>query len=316
MIQQPIFEDNSKKVKLSGSILSFADCPNKCVDGYYIDPYLHKRKKCMYCEEKRKQLANDTIQLEGADSTKKLLNLPDSFVGYGSFNISSIIPDSQAKLLKEDSVANISSVLSNLLNSASVGVASEDSLLINLGLNAYPCNFIYSYLMRAYISGMTVSPYLTARDVYLMLKYETDSIDEEVLDLGENISVKYKDLLNTDVCVIHITTGANYSHVRAVKGLMQMRAHNNKSTLIFTDAWWFNNSSSTEKYLKATLQSLYSDDVQSKAVAKLVKISYKISSNDANEMNEELPKSARPNSNFGAMSKNQLNALLSSKNTL
>jgi hypothetical protein len=149
-----------------------------------------------------------------------------------------------------------------------------------------------------------------------MLKYETDSIDEEVLDLGENVSVKYKDLLNTDICVIHITTGANYSHVRAVKGLMQMRAHNNKSTLIFTDAWWFNSSSTTEKYLKASLQSLYSDDIQSKAVARLVKISYNINDNKGTSQSEEVPKGVKNRGSFGEMSQNQLNDLLSSKTRL
>lgn len=316
LIQSPIFNESEKSVKIGSSILSFEGCPNNCIDGYYIDPYQHKRKKCLYCEEKRKQLANDKIQLEGTDNTKKLLNLPDSFIGYGTFELSTIIPDNQVKLLKEDSVDEVSSILSDLLNNASVGVVSEDSLLINLGLNAYPCNFIYSYLMRAYISGMTVSPYLTARDVFLMLKYETDSINDEVLDLGENISIKYKDLLSTDICVIHISTGANYSHVRAVKGLMQMRAHNNKSTLIFTDAWWFNSSSSTEKYLKYSLQSLYSDDVQSKAVAKLVKVSYKHNVDKDEEINDAPPKNVRPSNSFVGLSQNQLNDMLSSKNRL
>jgi hypothetical protein len=316
LIQDTIFEEPIKKIKLSNSISSFADCPNKCIEGYYVDPYAHKRVKCTYCENKRKQLANNAVQLDGSNDIKRILNLPNSFVGYGNFEMSTIIPESQQKLMTEDSVNNMSSILSDLLNKASIGVASDESLLINLGLNAYPSNFIYSYLMRAYISGMLVSPYLTARDVFLMLKYETDSIDEEVLDLGENVSVKYKDLLNTDICVIHITTGANYSHVRAVKGLMQMRAHNNKSTLIFTDAWWFNSSSTTEKYLKASLQSLYSDDIQSKAVARLVKISYNINDNKGTSQSEEVPKGVKNRGSFGEMSQNQLNDLLSSKTRL
>lgn len=311
-----MFKEPVDKVTFNGSVSSFKDCPFKCVDGYYVNPYQHKRVKCPYCADKRKQLANETIQLEGTDTTKKMLNLPDSFVGYGSFEMSTIIPDSQSKFLKPESVEEVSKVLSDLLNQASIGVASEDSLLVNLGLNAYPTNFIYSYLMRSYISGMTVSPFLTARDVFLLLDYETNSITDDVLDLGSNISVRYKDLLKTDVCVIHITTGANYSHVRAVKGLMQMRAHNNKSTLVFTDAWWFNNSSSTERYLRFSLESLYSEDVQSKAVAKLVKVSYKQGGSNASENGEEVPKGVKPTSSTVGMSKNQLNNLLSPKNII
>lgn len=316
LIQEPIFKEPVEKVKFNGSISSFKDCPNGCVDGFYIDPYKHKRLRCMYCAEKRKQLANETIQLEGTDTTKKMLNLPDSFVGYGAFDMSTIIPESQTKFMKPESVDEVASILSDLLNQASIGVASEDSLLVNLGLNAYPTNFIYAYLMRSYISGMTVSPFLTARDVFLLLDYETNCITDDVIDLGDNVNVKYKDLLRTDICVIHITTGANYSHVRAVKGLMQMRAHNNKSTLIFTDAWWFNNSSSTERYLKFSLESLYSEEVQSKAVAKLVKISYKQRGSSDTESDEYIPKGVKPRSSTVGMSKNQLDNLLSSKNIL
>ena len=316
MIQEPIFKDNSKKEKLGSSILSFKDCPNHCIDGYYVDPYQHRRKKCLYCEERRKNLAKEEIQLDGDNSIKKLLNLPESYVGYGSFNIATIIPENQQTRMKADSLSLVSDTLSNLLNSISAGVASENSLLINLGLNAYPCNFIYAYLMRAYISGLTVSPYLTARDVFLMLEYETEGIDENVLDLGDNVVIKYKDLLNTDVCVVHITTGANYSHVRAVKGLMQMRAHNNKSTIIFTDAWWFNSESVSERYLKFSLQSLYDTESQSKAVAKLIKVSYIYDENSVDKVKREPKSQMKSNGSFAEMSQSQLNAMFSSNNKL
>lgn len=310
MIQETIFENNSNKVKMKGSISSFSDCPNNCIDGYYIDPYKHKRIKCLYCEEKRKQLAQNKLRLDGGNNIRKLLNLPISFAGYGNFSIDLLIPEKLQKDMKEDSIRSVSDILSKLLNDASVGTASEESLLINLGLNAYPSNFIYSYLMRAYISGMTVSPYLTARDVFLLLKYETEDNDTSILDLGDSVSIKYKDLLTTDVCVIHITTGADYNHIRAVKGLLQMRAHNDKSTIIFTDAWWFTSSSKHEIYLKRTLESLYSDDVLSKAVARLIKVSYNISE-DKIEKQKELSKfNSSTNTSIAGMSKKQLDDLL------
>ena len=311
MIQEAIFTDNNKKIKMSGSITSFTDCPNKCIDGYYIDPYKHKRIKCNYCEERRKQLAQNQVELDGGKDIRHILNLPTSFAGFGNFNIDLVIPEKLKKDITSESLSSVSNILNNLLSGVAVGDASEESLLINLGLNAYPSNFIYAYLMRAYISGLTVSPYLTARDVFLMLKNETESINDDVLDLGENISIRYKDLLNTDICVIHITTGANYAHVRAVKGLLQMRAHNDKSTIIFTDAWWFNSSSDSEVYLKRSLESLYSDDVLSKAVAKLVKVSYNLV-NNKREVEQELPKSTqRRNTSFAGMSQKQLDSLLS-----
>lgn len=30
-----------------------SSCPNNCIDGWRIDPYLHKRVRCEYCLEKR-----------------------------------------------------------------------------------------------------------------------------------------------------------------------------------------------------------------------------------------------------------------------
>lgn len=269
-MSEKLFESNQGIVKTSNSILSFEDCPNKCIDGYYIDPYKHKRVKCTYCENKRKQLAQSKVQLDGDKSIQTLLNIPNMLSGYGSLQFATIIPiDSQ--YFSFDEPINY---MQSLFEKASSGDCSEESLLFNLGKVSCVRNFINPYLMRAYIGGANVSPYITARDVFNLIRKEagllaisdgvvTDYIDDYIVS-----NLKYNDLLTSDICVVHITTGSLYTQVRAVKGLMQMRANNNKSTIIFTDAWY----TKFEHELRDSLQMLYTLETPlDKSVARLVK---------------------------------------------
>lgn len=269
-MSEKLFEPNQGVVKTSNSILSFSDCPNKCIDGYYIDPYKHKRVKCTYCENKRKQLAQSKVQLEGDKSIQTLLNIPNMLSGYGSLQFATIIPINSQYFSFEEPI----NYMQSLFEKASSGDCSEESLLFNLGKVSCVRNFINPYLMRAYIGGATVSPYITARDVFNLIRKEagllaindgvvTDYIDDYIVS-----NLKYNDLLTSDICVVHITTGSLYTQVRAVKGLMQMRASNNKSTIIFTDAWY----TKFEHELRDSLQMLYTLETPlDKSVARLVK---------------------------------------------
>lgn len=269
-MSEKLFETNQGVVKTSSSILSFEDCPNKCRDGYYIDPYKHKRVKCTYCENKRKQLAQSKVQLDGDKSIQTLLNIPNMLSGYGSLQFATIIPiDSQ--YFSFDEPINY---MQSLFEKASSGDCSEESLLFNLGKVSCVRNFINPYLMRAYIGGATVSPYITARDVFNLIRKEAgllvtnDGVVTDYMDDYIVSNLKYNDLLTSDICVVHITTGSLYTQVRAVKGLMQMRASNNKSTIIFTDAWY----TKFEHELRDSLQMLYTlDSPLDKSVARLVK---------------------------------------------
>lgn len=269
-MSEKLFETNQGVVKTSNSILSFEDCPNKCRDGYYIDPYKHKRVKCTYCENKRKQLAQSKVQLDGDKSIQTLLNIPNMLSGYGSLQFATIIPVDSQYFSFEEPI----NYMQSLFEKASSGDCSEESLLFNLGKVSCVRNFINPYLMRAYIGGATVSPYITARDVFNLIRKEAGLLatnDEVVTDYIDDYIVsnlKYNDLLTSDICVVHITTGSLYTQVRAVKGLMQMRASNNKSTIIFTDAWY----TKFEHELRDSLQMLYTlDSPLDKSVARLVK---------------------------------------------
>lgn len=320
-MSEKIFEPAQGVVKTSNSILSFSDCPNKCIDGYYIDPYKHKRMKCMYCENKRKQLAQSKVQLEGDKSIQTLLNIPNMLSGYGSLQFATIVPiDSQ--YFSFDEPINY---MTSLFEKASSGDCSEESLLFNLGKVSCVRNFINPYLMRAYIGGATVSPYITARDVFNLALKEAGLISivkGVVVDYTNDYvmnNLKYNDLLSTDICVVHITTGSLYTQVRAVKGLMQMRASNNKSTIIFTDAWY----TKYESELRDSLQMLYTLDTPlDKSVARLVKFE-RIKEEDLDDSDFDIKKVKNKESSAlsgrqqiaGATSA-QFNNMFSSKNNL
>ena len=225
-----IFKTKSDKVSMSKNLISFKDCPNGCIDGYYVNPYTHKRVLCEYCEEKRKSVVKeDLIDESTKKSLKELLHLPDNFSGI-SFSIDSVLPKFALKDIKEDSLNNVKDVLTSLLNDISIGTLPSCSYLFNLGKKAYENNYIYAYLTRAYMSGLTVAPLITALDL-CSLRNQCE------IGVKDENDLSYKDLLNSDICIVSIDAGATYRSVNAVKGFMQLRANRNKATIVFTNSW-------------------------------------------------------------------------------
>lgn len=230
-MEESIFEAVTKQVEANPDLLSFKDCPNKCIDGYYIDPYRHKKMRCEYCANKRKELITESIHLKGNESVNDKLRLPRSFTGYGTFDLDTIISPQSQKRLTPESVSEVSEKLSSLLNDISVGIIPEYSICFNLGYNSSHTNFIYTYLIRAYLNGLTTTPFLTDLDVYRLRQ------DIEILDKTNRSFQDFTldDIINKDVCIIVITSCATTSSVYTVKGLMQLRAYKDKSTIIFTE---------------------------------------------------------------------------------
>jgi hypothetical protein len=226
-VQEPIFDIVNKDKEFSNSILSFKDCPNKCRDGYYINPYSHKRVKCTYCENLRKQLASEKVTVDG-ESIEKILKLPFSLSNSKVFDINVTIPEFSKKKMIPSSVEKMSSLLQNLISDISIGVASDYSILFNLGALCHEENFVYAYMVRAYMSGLTVSPYYSSHDIVLLRN------NSESTNYREEDKRAYDDLLNTDVCIILVETGASHDAITATMGVVQLRAFHNKSTIVFT----------------------------------------------------------------------------------
>lgn len=288
--------EKEKSVKLDDLSVSFKDCPNKCVNGYYINPYKRKKVKCEYCADKRLSLVHNKVAIDGEkNNLAELLNLPKSFTGYGAYNIDSIIPAFASKDMIKESVDVVSDKLKELLDQVTAGRYPSYSIMFNLGKKAFENNFIYSYLVRSYLSGLTTCPYLTDFDICV-------SRNEAENSYGDS---KFKDYLEYDVCVIVISSGATYNSLNVVKGFMQLRANKDKSTLIFTNSWG-----------SKLLDLCTEDDVKCKNLAYLYSIEYSKKFEDNERKREEANMNTRPNLNTVGLSSKAFDNLMKSNNSI
>lgn len=217
---------NEKDTFFNKDLVSFPDCPNKCVGGYIFDPYTHTKKVCSYCSNKRSNVVrHDIIDKESGQTISEILKLPISFAGK-SYQADTVIPTFARKSIEEDSLEKVLVELRNLINKASVGELPEYSLMFNLGKYACENNFIYPFLLRVYKAGLSVAPMLTSLELMKLRSLYEDGLDSS-----------FGDYLDKQVCVVVIDAGANYKEVMAVKGLMQLRANRYLPTIIFTGYW-------------------------------------------------------------------------------
>lgn len=228
-----ILSSNDMVESISSDFISFKDCPNHCIDGKIFDPFTHKKVICEYCANKRKEFVkNSLVDKDTNKSLYELLDLPASYTGT-EFSTDLVIPKFARKDIEQDSLDVVFNKLEELMTNISIGILSDYSILFNLGKKANEINFIYPYLMKGYIAGRSLVPLINASDLYLLrLNYEGYNSD---IKLGKNY--KYNDILTRDLCVIVIDAGATYISLNSVKGVMQLRAYNQKSTIIFTNAW-------------------------------------------------------------------------------
>ena len=250
------------------SFSSFKGCPNKCVDGFYINPYTHKRLVCQYCMDKRKEMVRTNAKDANTEQTvKEALNLPEYYLGY-SFDIESVFPKYVLAGLTSESVKDVKNELSSLMQEISLGDVPKTSVLFNLGAKSNEDNFIFPFLVRAYMSGLKVSPLITSHDLICMRNAERNGTGYD------RISCSYTSLLDSDVCVVVLDAGAVHGDVLAVKGLMQLRAKNLRPTIIFTNVW------------NSSVHDLHDNDSGSYNIAKLCSVEYikKLNTNIKSEM--------------------------------
>ena len=232
MNDEKIFKSSNSSLKdVNEDLVSFKDCPNKCIAGYYVDPYKHKKIRCKYCDEKRRQAVKEVIVNESEETIADKLNLPASFIGT-SCDADSIFPKFAIKDIKEDSLKAIKEVVVNFINKATIGELLTESAMFNFGKKVYEFNFIYPLMMNYYLSGRTVTPLISPLDI-CRLRNEAEKYSFSTK--GDSFS--YYDLLDKDICVILIDTGVKETGIDAVKGLMQLRANRSKATIIVTNAW-------------------------------------------------------------------------------
>lgn len=197
-------------------------CPNRCVNGFYINPYTHKKEKCKYCADKRKEDI-----LSGDKDIRKDLCLPEYYLGY-SFDVNAVIPQSALKNLSEESVDTVKTAMSDLIAKVSLGEIPEESILFNFGSKVNENNFVYPLIVRSYMAGLKTSPVIMGYDLYQYRLASENAYDEEK---------KYQSLLDDDICVVVLDTGSTKNNIMCAKGFMQLRAYKCKPTIFVTNIW-------------------------------------------------------------------------------
>lgn len=243
-------------LRTENGLISFDDCPNKCKDGKIFDPFKKtgsKWKPCPYCAEKRKEYASSDLKDAKTGKTlSETLNLPRSYTG-NEFNEDLVLPAFARKQLKPDTVDGVLTKLRQLMTDISIGSLPEESLMFNLGIKSNEVNFVYPYLVKGYINNLKVSPLINPIDLCrARLEYEGSISDDSV-------GYSYRDLVESDVCVVVIDAGAVRSSILGVKGLMQLRAQKLKPTIIFTNKWdkYITDMCSEDGYSSYNLATLY-----------------------------------------------------------
>ena len=234
-----IFNTKLNKESINDDLISFADCPNKCISGFIINPYKHTKTLCPYCEEKRKQLISSVNLKENNKDTLDLLGLLNLKVSLNTsvdklhlrgieFNIKDIISDGSKANITDISYELVKQQATDLMNKAALGEKPDYSILFNFGMHASLMNFIYPLIIRYYLAGISITPFLTVVDVCILRNLS--ELNSEDTHLG----ITYNDLLNRDISIIYIDAGTTEVGFNSIKGLLSLRAMNNKSTIFVT----------------------------------------------------------------------------------
>lgn len=210
----------------------FENCPYFCNKGRLFDTRAKKWLPCPNCSDKLSEFAKGKIK-ESGKSALELLRLPETYQGL-LFNVKDIISETTKKDLKASSLTLVEDSLSDLMHKADMGEVSDYSIMVNLGRKSREHIFIVPYLLRSMTSGLSVVPLLKIYELEeYKARFEINPLEDSTRDWG----TRYKDFLVASVCVVTIDAGVTPYGLNAVKGLMQLRALENKSTIIFTNAW-------------------------------------------------------------------------------
>lgn len=224
-----IFQKTLEKVETTDtSILSFKDCPNRCIDGFYVDPYKHKKIQCDFCKDKREKMVKQGLDDESSHKTiKALLKLPSTFSGV-NFSIDNM-------LIKED-IPNLDPIgldivkvnLEQCVNDIAVGSLPTYSILFELGNCFHISQFICAYLLRSYLAGLKTCPLISGYDLVKLRQFSNEYIEDKEMTLT------YADVLDADTVLVFLDKGSGYAETTATSGLVELRGMKDKATIVVT----------------------------------------------------------------------------------
>lgn len=217
-----------------------SECPYNCKDGKVFNRLSHKLVPCPHCTELRARQARGEAECEGGLTINEYLRIPERYTGV-SFNMDLVIPNKfqQSRLIPE-SIEEVGSVLTGLINDATLGELPKRTFLFNLGECADVSAFVYPFMTKAYKAGLKVAPLVYSLELQKLRNKLERSFDAEefrpsILDrYGDN----YDDYIEADICVVVLDTGASVKDLNAVRGVIDNRAEKGKATIVFTYAYF------------------------------------------------------------------------------
>lgn len=209
--------------KREGDLISFEECPYKCIHGYIFDPYIHKRYLCKFCEEHRSKIASMSEAVKIDRDMKEILAESGIYnytpKQYSFDNVLGSI-ELKSKVNKED-LKVLEDKLKGLIQKASCGEAPESSEILVLPRRSHPEEFLGTVFTRYYRAG---------RKVYRVLP---------VSELRESRYVGdcklYNRIVKEEVLYVDMGVGYGLQDIDCVGSLLHDRARLNKATVIITN---------------------------------------------------------------------------------
>ncbi len=210
--------------EISGKLVQgFEDCPYHCSNGYLFDRGLKKKIPCPYCSERKKELARDGVaQTEEGKlgDLPRLLGVDNDYMK-PVFEYDWVVPDGERLFMEQDSITRQKDLAEELFLTLSVGQIPDRSLCFGLGNKGRVDKFAYPMLAKAYLSGLSVSRFISCTDYNRLLVAMSPDLDA---------------LFSADFVLMLICDGSSKADIASAKGLMQSRALRGKPT-VFVTTW-------------------------------------------------------------------------------
>lgn len=210
----------------------FTKCPYNCSNGKVFNVALKRLEPCPHCMQIREEeikLNQTQDKNEDTISLCEKFNLRRSLVGL-NFDMDMLIPDFLKKFIVPSSYNEVSTLLNTMLGDISIRENLTNSLILNLGTRVNYDLYAYHYIMRAYKAGMSVVPYISARELYTLRQRANDYVDNDKLEYN------YDAYTRSDVCIIFMDSGITTQEIKGVHGLMLLRSQRDLPTLVFMTA--------------------------------------------------------------------------------
>lgn len=161
-----IFENN-QTVEYNRNIYSIKNCPNNCVDGYYVDFALGKKLPCGECRAKKRDIVYKKLKDKRDKKTiLEKLNLPKLAKITDHLDEVNLIPERLKNFYTEESIERAKEDIGELYRKASGGQHINHSYVFGLpSCDIRYEDYIPSIMLKMYMEGAIIAPFVYADDL-------------------------------------------------------------------------------------------------------------------------------------------------------